>query len=71
MTRQEAIQVLNMVEAYGLAKELCEIKESADRPTDIILCKDCKHINESMICSVHCQPRLESDFCNYGERGRK
>lgn len=34
----------------------------------IVRCKDCRHANKSMLCSVYLQPRLPSDFCNYGER---
>lgn len=35
---------------------------------ELVRCKDCRHANRSMLCSVYLQPRLPSDFCNYGER---
>jgi hypothetical protein len=34
----------------------------------VVRCKDCRYANKSMLCSVYLQPRLPSDFCNYGER---
>lgn len=43
------------------------VKEHID-VIEVILCKDCRHANKSMFCSVYLQPRLPNDFCNYGER---
>ena len=36
--------------------------------SELVRCKDCRHANKSMFCSVYLQPRLPSDFCSYGER---
>ena len=40
--------------------------EGARRAKNLIVrCKDCTHYDGW--CDVHFQPRLETDFCNYGE----
>ena len=33
----------------------------------VVRCKDCKHLNSGW-CDVYLQPRMETDFCNHGER---
>ena len=32
---------------------------------ELVRCKDCIHYDGW--CGVHLQPRLETDFCNYGD----
>ena len=43
MTRQEAIAVLRMVEAHGLADNAKQMAIDALEQPEIIRCKDCKH----------------------------
>ena len=41
------------------------------RPSNVevvVRCKDCKHRSEGGWCDVYIQPRMETDFCNHGER---
>lgn len=35
---------------------------------EVVQCKDCKHRNNDGWCDVYIQPRMETDFCNHGER---
>ena len=49
MTRQEAISVLKMVEAHGLADKAKQMAIDALTQPEIIRCKDCKYriVNEN------------------------
>ena len=35
---------------------------------DLVRCKDCKHRSNGGWCDVYIQPRMDTDFCNHGER---
>lgn len=60
MTREEAIQVLNMVEAHGLADEA---KRMAIEALSEVRCNDCKW-NDDVIEVVRCK---DCKWWNYGE----
>ena len=47
----------------NIFKAYCEGERRAKNL--IVRCKDCTHYDGW--CDVHFQPRLETDFCNYGE----
>lgn len=34
----------------------------------LVRCKDCKHHSDGRWCDVYIQPRMDTDFCNHGER---
>lgn len=34
----------------------------------VVRCKDCRHRSDGGWCDVYIQPRMETDFCNHGER---
>lgn len=40
---------------------------ASERYLGIVRCKDCKNLNNGW-CDVYLQPRMETDFCNHGER---
>ena len=71
----EALQADAVSREDGIPCPICNgkgvIKRSLDvnaNVVEVVRCKDCKYANKSMVCAVHLQPRLPSDFCNYGER---
>ena len=39
-----------------------------DGKIEVVRCKDCMHRSEGGWCDVYIQPRMETDFCNHGER---
>lgn len=41
---------------------------ASERHLNIVRCKDCKHRSDGGWCNVYIQPRMETDFCNHGER---
>ena len=41
---------------------------ASERHLNIVRCKDCKHRSDRGWCDVYIQPRMETDFCNHGER---
>ena len=41
---------------------------ASERHLGIVRCKDCKHHSDEGWCDVYIQPRMETDFCNHGER---
>lgn len=41
---------------------------ASERHLNIVRCKDCKHRSNGGWCDVYIQPRMETDFCNHGER---
>ena len=65
------------IEAIDMAIEALHREEAEEKgychrilPNNVevvVRCKDCRHANKSMFCSVYLQPRLPSDFCSYGK----
>lgn len=45
-----------------------QIKDQEPLRVDVVRCKDCKHRSNSGWCDVYIQPRMDTDFCNHGER---
>jgi hypothetical protein len=41
---------------------------ASERHLGIVRCKNCKHRSNDGWCDVYIQPRMETDFCNRGER---
>ena len=41
---------------------------ASERHLGIVRCKDCKHRSDGRWCDVYIQPRMDTDFCNHGER---
>ena len=81
MTREEAIQVLKMVEAYGLADEAkrMAIEALSADTVEVVRCKDCKHYKYTegfkhgryeagYGCELGLRRVTADDFCSYGER---
>lgn len=84
MTRQEAIAVLKMVEAHGLADKAKQMAIDALSQPEIIRCKDCKyaHLTYDGDCKYcdkwlddegfHLTLYLDGDFyCGYAERRKE
>lgn len=44
------------------------IIRASERYLGIVRCKNCKHRSNSGWCDVYLQPRMDTDFCNHGER---
>lgn len=40
----------------------------SERYLGIVRCKNCKHRSNGGWCDVYLQPRMDTDFCNHGER---
>lgn len=41
---------------------------ASERHLNIVRCKNCKHRSDGRWCDVYIQPRMDTDFCNHGER---
>lgn len=41
---------------------------ASERHLGIVRCKNCKHRSDGGWCDVYIQPRMDTDFCNHGER---
>lgn len=41
---------------------------ASERHLNIVRCKNCKHRSYEGWCDVYIQPRMDTDFCNHGER---
>ena len=76
MTREEAIKVLNMVEAHGLADEAKEMAIQA-LEEDIVRCKECRYLKETgghancegyLSCRRTGKAVGDEDYCSWGER---
>lgn len=75
MTKEEAIQVLNMVEAHGLADEAKRIAIEALKilgDDGIVNCCGCIHWKTDggamMMCELWDTPMGDFDYCSYGKR---
>lgn len=51
------------------------LKICSNYAIDIVHCRDCKHyvtdFGALMICEVYDTPKLDSDFCSWGERDER
>ena len=81
MTREEAISLLyDMKDTYDEIHENTNYEIGYEQMTAldmaiealseprIVRCKDCKHRSDGGWCDVYIQPRMDTDFCNHGER---
>lgn len=41
---------------------------TSERHLNIVRCKNCKHRSDEGWCNVYIQSRMDTDFCNHGER---
>ena len=82
MTREEAIQVLKMVEAYGLADEAkrMAIEALSADTVEVVRCKDCKYWNDWGLGAGTCERSKNgyfwygtdfNDYCSFGERSEE
>lgn len=66
------------IEALRMAIEALHREEAEEKgychriiPSNVevvVRCKDCRHRSDGGWCDVYIQPRMETDFCNHGER---
>lgn len=68
--REQNIEALNIaIESLQKDIERHEmVIRASERHLGIVRCKDCKHRSNGGWCDVYIQPRMETDFCNHGER---
>lgn len=66
----EALQEYEKVKAYmdTLVDAFIEDGKELAESVKVVRCKDCKHRSYEGWCDVYIQPRMDTDFCNHGER---